>query len=226
MNKISKLFDSTLLSPDVNKKEVLEFISSSVQKNVRAVSVPWCYIPLAIELTSNSDVGIVVGVDFPLGYSPTEVKLAQIDYYSNLSPKITDFDVVLNLCAVKSSDWDYVRNEIVVTSHLIKAKGRVCKIIVEVSRLNEHELRHVCEIIREIEEVDYVKTGTGFGPRPTTYEDVVIIKSVLGDKKPIKVSGGIRTADQVKRFLELGASLFGSSRAVDIINQLESEGKQ
>ncbi|WP_241240555.1 deoxyribose-phosphate aldolase [Thermotoga sp. Ku-13t] len=225
MNKISKLFDSTLLSPDVDKKEVIDFINKSVQKNVRAVSVPWCYIPLAIELTSNSDVGIVVGVDFPLGYSPTEVKLAQIDYYSSLSPKITDFDVVLNLCAVKSNDWDYVHDEIVAVSRLTKAMGRVCKIIVEVSRLNEHELRYLCEILHDIEEVDYVKTGTGFGPRPTTYEDVVIMKSVLGDKKPIKVSGGIRTADQVKHFLQLGASLFGSSHAVDIISQFESEGK-
>jgi deoxyribose-phosphate aldolase len=44
------------------------------------------------------------------------------------------------------------------------------------------------------------------------------MKKYLGGKK-IKVSGGIKTLDQVKRFLDMGVSLFGSSAAIEIINE-------
>lgn len=219
--RISKLFDSTLLNPDVSREQVVDFIVKSVQWNVRAVSVPWCYVPLAERLTENSDVGIVVGVDFPFGYSPLEIKIEQINYYSNLSAKITDFDVVLNLCAVKSRDWQYVRREAEEIAKCVKSKGKICKIIVEVSRLGSDELRKVCELIVDIEGLDYVKTGTGFGPRPTSCEDIVAMREVLAGRKMIKVSGGVRTAEQVEQFLKLGASLFGSSRAVEILQELE-----
>jgi len=222
MSKISKLFDSTLLLPDVSRKQVIEFITRSVQYDVRAIAVPWCFVPLATELTKASDVGIVVGIDFPFGYSPVDVKIAQINYYSRLSTKITDFDVVLNLCAIKSGDWDYVRKEVEQIAGLVKKEGKVCKVIVEVCRLSTEELREVCELVVNIDDVDYVKTGTGFGPRATNYEDVMIMKEVLGDRKKIKVSGGVRTADQVRRFLQLGVSLFGSSQAVEIIREMES----
>lgn len=219
------MFDSTLLSPDVNEDEVVKFIEKSIEFNVRAVAVPWSYVLTATKLTEGTDIGVVVGIDFPLGFSPLEIKLDQIDYYSRLSSKITDFDVVLNLCAVKSRDWDYVHREAEEISRFVKSKQRVCKIIIEVGRLTAEEIKKTCVVISNVEYIDYVKTGTGFGPRPVCYEDVIIMKEALVGKKKIKVSGGVRTAEQVERFLQLGVDLFGSSHAVEIIHELKKRGK-
>lgn len=147
---------------------------------MRAIAVPWCYVFTATKLTVGTNIGVVVGINFPLGFSPLEVKLNQIDYYSNLSSNITDFDVILNLCAVKSKDWDYFYKEAEEISKFVKNKQRVCKIIIEVSRLTAEEIKRACTVISDIEYIDYVKTGTGFGPRPVRYEDIVIMKEALG----------------------------------------------
>jgi len=99
MIPISKLFDSTLLTPDKNFEEISTFVKKSIENNVRAIAVPWFYIPKAIEMLSDTDIGIIVGIDFPLGYSPLEMKIKEIKYYIK-QVRITDFDVMINLCAV------------------------------------------------------------------------------------------------------------------------------
>lgn len=78
------------------------------------------------------------------------------------------------------------------------------------------EIVKICEIIAEIEGVDYIKTGSGFSG-PTTYDHVNLIQ---------KVAGGVRTAEQVKMFLKLGVNLFGSSRAIEIIEEFKKGGEE
>ena len=40
--------------------------------------------------------------------------------------------------------------------------------------------------------------------------------------KKIKVSGGVRTLEQVEKFLKLGASIFGSSSTISILEEYRS----
>lgn len=221
--EISKLFDSTLLNSDTSLEKVVQFVKQSVEYDVRAVVIPWCYIPIASKLIEETTVGLVVGIDFPLGYSPIEMKLEEIDYYSRSYPQVTDFDVMVNHCAIKSRDWDFFRREVEQIAKFIKKKEKVCKIILEVTRLSQDELLKSCQIIANVDGIDYVKTGTGFGPRPVSYEDVLLIKRVLDGKKKIKVAGGVRTVEQVRQFLKLGVDLFGSSHALEIIREMKGE---
>lgn len=225
--KISKVFDSTLLKPDATWNEIVEFIDRSVRYNVRGIAIPWYGLRYALRKVLDTDIKLVVGIDFPFGYSPVEMKLKEIDYYASLSEKITDFDVVINISAIKSANWGYVKEEITAVSQHIKNQGRTCKVIIETSRLTYDEIKKVCEIILESSGVDYIKTGTGFGPRDTILNDVKIVRSVVGDRKKIKVSGGIRTLKQVEDFLTVGVNLFGSSSATQIIDEfyMKQRGK-
>lgn len=223
--EINKIFDSTILKPDVTWNEIVEFVNRSIQYRVRGIAVPWYGLRYVLQETADTEVRIVVGIDFPFGYSPVEMKLKEIDYYMSLSKKITDFDVVINISAVKSANWSYVKEEINTISQYIKDRdnNRICKMIIETCRLSEIEIKKICEIILECPEVDYIKTGTGFGPTSTTLNDVKTIRSVVGDKKKIKVSGGIRTLKQVEDFLKAGVSLFGSSSATQIIDEFHAK---
>jgi len=218
-DSICKIFDNTLLKPEATWPHISAFIDKSIKYGFRNVVVPWYAIPYAIKKVRGTEVGVGVGLGFPLGYSSVEMKLQEIKYYISLGKEVTDFDIVINISAVKSKNWEYLKKEIRTLSQIVKKENRVCKFIIETSRLSEEEIVKVCEIIVDIPTVDFVKTGTGFGPRATTYRDVELINSVVEGKKEIKVSGGVRTLEQVERFISLGAKVFGSSSSVEIVEE-------
>lgn len=221
--EFNKRFDNTLLKPEATWNDILEFIDETLEYDFRNLVVPWYAIPYAIERVSGSDVGINVGPGaFPFGFSPTMLKMKEIEYYLSLGEAVTDFDIVINISAVKSKDWDFVHKEVQVLSEPVKRAGRICKFIIETCRLTEEEILKVCQILADTPTVDYVKTGTGFGPRETSYRDVELINSVVSGKKLIKVSGGVRTLKQVEQFMELGASIFGSSSSTLIVDEYRS----
>lgn len=218
--KFSKRFDNTLLRPEATWDEILRFIDETLEYDFRNLVVPWYAIPYAVERVSGSGVGINVGPGaFSFGFAPTKMKMKEIEYYLSLGEVVTDFDIMMNISAVKSGDWDFIRKEVRALSELVKRAGRICKFIIETSRLTEEEIVKVCNILADLPAVDYVKTGTGFGPRGTSYRDVELINSVVSGKKSIKVSGGVRTLDQVEEFMKLGASIFGSSSSVSIVDE-------
>lgn len=228
MSKIisfNRRFDNTLLNPEAKWKDIEAFVDETLKYNFRNVVIPWYAIPhYVIEKVRNTDVGINVGPGgFPFGMVPTDMKMREIEYYLSLGEAITDFDIVINISAVKSQDWDYLKKEFVVLSEPVKKANRVCKFIIETCRLTEDEIVKVCELIVDVPTIDFVKTGTGFGPRSTSYRDVELINSVVAGKKEIKVSGGVRTLEQVEKFMELGASVFGSSSSVAILAEYEKK---
>jgi tRNA-dihydrouridine synthase len=55
----------------------------------------------------------------------------------------------------------------------------------------------------------FIKTNTGIHGKPTTADQVCIIRDAVGDALPIKASGGIRTIDDMLAMIEAGASVFG-----------------
>jgi deoxyribose-phosphate aldolase len=66
---------------------------------------------------------------------------------------------------------------------------------------------------------DYVKIGSGLGPRGPSVEDVQIVREAVGPNMNIKVAGGITTYDQAKSFIDAGVTRIGTSHAVVIISQ-------
>jgi deoxyribose-phosphate aldolase len=77
----------------------------------------------------------------------------------------------------------------------------------------------------EIPTIDFIKTGTGFGPRKTTVNDVKLIYSVTQGDKKIKVSGGVETLTQVEEYLDAGANIFGASASLSILNEYNEKYK-
>ncbi|HAY98456.1 deoxyribose-phosphate aldolase [Mesotoga sp. Brook.08.YT.4.2.5.1] len=221
----NRRFDNTLLNPEARWEDIEKFVDETLKYNFRNVVVPWYAIPTyVIDKVQGTEVGINVGPGgFPLGMVPTDMKMREVEYYLSLGETVTDFDIVINVSAVKSNKWDLVEREFVVLSERVKKGNRICKFIIETSRLTEDEIVKVCELIVDVPTIDFVKTGTGFGPRATSYRDVELINSVVAGKKKIKVSGGVRTLEHVEKFMELGATVFGSSASVSILKEYEKK---
>ena len=108
--------------------------------------------------------------------------------------------------ALKSGRLDMVYDDI---RAVVEASGgKPVKSILEVCYLTDDEIKRASEIAVKAG-VAYVKTGTGWGPKPTTVENIRLIKSTIGDAARIKAAGGIRDLDTVLAMMDAGCSRFG-----------------
>ena len=66
---------------------------------------------------------------------------------------------------------------------------------------------------------DYVKIGSGMGPRGPSVEDVAIVREAVGPDMKIKVAGGIDTKAEAEACITAGAVRIGTSHAIEIVTQ-------
>jgi len=217
IDRFSKRFDSTLLKATATVKESEVFIDDSISYGFRAIVVPWYLMDRVVRKVRGTDISAACGAGFPFGFETTETKAYMIRQSLRLGPEVRDIDITANISAMKSGDWDYFEREISYLSGLLK--DVICKVIIEVSYLDAVEIEKACSILMKLPHVDFIKTGTGYGSRATTVEDVRIIKRVVGDEKGIKVSGGVKSLAQVEEFMAAGADIFGSSSAMAIYRE-------
>jgi deoxyribose-phosphate aldolase len=95
-------------------------------------------------------------------------------------------------------------------------QGKIVKIIFETALLTEEEIKRLCKICNE-NEVNYVKTATGFNDVNTSPEIIRLLKHNINAEIKIKASGGIHTRAQALALIEAGASRIGASRSLQII---------
>jgi deoxyribose-phosphate aldolase len=95
-------------------------------------------------------------------------------------------------------------------------------VIIETCYLTEEEKVKACELSLEAN-ADFVKTSTGFGTGGATYEDVSLMKKIVGDKAEVKASGGVKDLATAKKYIELGATRLGTSSGIEILKGLKVE---
>jgi deoxyribose-phosphate aldolase len=169
-------------------------------------------------LLKNSNVKVATVIGFPLGYSATPSKATEIQ--KAIDDGADELDVVINVSAVKSGDWNYVQNDIKTVALATQMKGKIIKVILETGLLNKKEIKKLCEICTDVG-VDYVKTSTGFNGEGATVEVVEYLRENLPSSIKIKASGGIRTTKKAKDMLEAGANRLGTSSSIKIVKGIE-----
>lgn len=90
--------------------------------------------------------------------------------------------------------------------------------IIETSELSDQQKIEACKIVMDAG-ADFVKTSTGFSKSGAKYEDILLMRKVVGDKIKIKASGGIRTYEDALEMIEAGASRIGTSSGVAIVSE-------
>jgi len=219
IQEFAKIVDFTAVSPTVNEKDVRELIAYAKKYQFIAIGVPPCFVRLAKELLGDSDIIIGGSSGFPSGNDKTFVKVMMAR--DMLAAGCKELDMVINIAYMKSGLYDKARDDIKAVIDAID--GTLLKVILEVPYMTDDEIKHGCEIIAEAG-ADYVKTGTGWAPNPTTMEQVRLIKSIVGDSLKIKVAGGVRTLAQVEEMVDIGVARFGIGKnsALKIIEEIET----
>ena len=152
-------------------------------------------------------------IGFPLGRNTTEIKVLETEAAYALG--CDEFDMVINVGKLKDGCTDYVRDEI---AAVVKAaKGKTVKVIIETGLLTDEEKAIATRLSCEAG-AHFVKTCSGVSAGVATVEDLKIMKAnITGDVK-LKASSGIKTYEDAKALIDVGAERLGTSSGIVILN--------
>ena len=216
--EINKYIDHTLLKADARKEDVIKICKEARENKFKSVCVNSSFAKLVKRELEGSDVDLTVVVGFPLGAMSTEAKVFETkDAINNGADEI---DMVINISALKDKDYNYLEEEIRKLKEVCDQK--ILKVIIETCLLTDDEKVKVCQIAKKAG-ADYVKTSTGFSTAGAKIEDVRLMRETVGESLGVKASGGIRTLDDVEKFIEAGASRIGASASVQIMEEIKNK---
>ncbi len=217
LSKIGRFVDVSTVRTDVTLEEVDKMIEI-VKKYSCICASPMPFITEYVinELKEIKDTVVTGVVSFPAGAETTFIKQATAKEMICIGCR--ELDMVMNVSALKSGRYDIVKDDI--KAVVDAAAGVPVKSILEICYLSDDEIRKGSELAVEAG-VTFVKTGTGWGPKPTTVETVKLIKETIGDSALIKAAGGVRDLDTLLEMYEAGCSRFGIGvrSAVSILGQ-------
>lgn len=212
MNKTEILshVDHTLLKAYASWDDIIRLCNEAIELKTASVCVPPSYVGKIKEAFIDR-VRICTVVGFPLGYSMTEAKVAEVE--RALLDGADEIDVVINICDAKNHDFGAIEEELIKIREA--AGNHILKVIVETCYLTEEEKVQLCKIVTKVG-ADYIKTSTGFGSAGAELSDIKLFRENIGPDVKIKAAGGIRTAEDMEKFLEAGCDRIGSSSAASI----------
>ena len=135
----------------------------------------------------------------------------------------TELDMVINISAALSEDFEYLREEIRSVLAAAHDQGAKLKVIFENCYLSDVQKIRLCEICLELG-VDWVKTSTGFGSTGATVKDVTMMLHRCAPTVQVKAAGGIRDLRTVLMFRQLGCTRIGCSRTADVLAECDLGG--
>ena len=199
--------DYTLLKPTATLNDVWELCEEAKEKGCASVCIPSHFVDFVYNHFPMLTVCTVIG--FPLGNSTTETKIAETT--KAIDDGAEEIDMVINISEMKNGNYWYVKDEINQIADVTMQSGCILKVIIETCYLTEKEIAIATRIV-DTTEADYVKTSTGFGTRGASFEDIVIMKKNIYNGTKIKASGGIRTEEEMKKYIALGCDRIGASK--------------
>ena len=217
-NEILKHIDHTQLKAFAKWEDIEKLCDEAVVYQTASVCIPPTYIKRVHDKYQDR-INICTVVGFPLGYSVTSAKVAEVE--QALKDGCNEIDMVVNISDVKNGDYDKVEEEI---RTLKKACGNhILKVIIETCYLTEDEKIAMCKAVTNAG-ADYIKTSTGFGTGGATIEDIRLFKQHIGPDVKMKAAGGVKSKDDLIMFLEAGCDRIGTSSAVGRLKGEQAKG--
>lgn len=213
--KLSDFIDHTLLKPDATHEQIVKLCEEAKEYSFASVCVNPTNVSLASSVLKGTPVKVCTVIGFPLGATTPTAKA--IECRDAIANGASEVDMVINVGALKSGDYDLVRRDIEAVVDAARGNALV-KVILETALLTDEEKVKGC-LLAKLAGADFVKTSTGFGPGGATVEDIRLMRKVVGPDMGVKASGGIRDYEAARRMVEAGASRIGASASVKIMKQ-------
>ncbi len=217
-SEILSIVDHTLLKADATKKDIEKLCDEAIKCKTASVCINPSFIEFAKEKL-NDEIAICTVIGFPLGAMTTDSKIFEAK--DAIKKGASEIDMVINISKAKDGDYEYIENEIKEIKLAIKDK--ILKVIIEACLLNEEEKIALCKVVTNAG-ANYIKTSTGFSSGGATFSDIELFKKYIGENVKIKAAGGIKTKEDMEKFISLGADRLGTSSAIKILNNEKTNG--
>jgi deoxyribose-phosphate aldolase len=216
LEQVAKTIDHSILKPDFTYADV----EAGAQLALKFNTASYCIRPMDVAAAAKALVGSTVNVctviGFPHGSTTSAVKAFETaDAIKNGAVEI---DMVINVSALLSGDYDFVEQDIRGVVEVAHAAGASVKVIFETAFLNDELIVKACELT-ERAGADYVKTSTGFASEGATLHNVKLMKATVGDRLKVKSSGGVRTLDQLIDYMDAGVTRSGCSATQQVLEE-------
>lgn len=218
--KLNKYIDHTNLKPAATRADIEKLCADARTWDFASVCVNPCNVSLAKELLVGSDVMVCTVIGFPLGQNTTAVKVAETE--QAYADGCDEFDMVINIGALKDGRCDDVRNEIAAV--VAAARGKTIKVIIETGLLTDEEKAIATRLSCEAG-AHFVKTCTGVSAGVATAEDIKLMKANVTGGVKLKASAGIRCYEDAMALIEAGADRIGTSAGIAIITGQPAQGR-
>lgn len=213
-----KYVDHTQLKAFATWEDIKKLCDEAMEYHTASVCIPPTYIK-RVHDTYGEKINICTVVGFPLGYSVTEAKIAEVN--KALEDGASEIDMVVNISDVKNGNYSAVEEEIRALKQAVGDK--ILKVIIETCYLTEEEKIAMCKAVTNAG-ADYIKTSTGFGTNGATLEDIKLFKANIGEQVKMKAAGGVKSVEDMEAFINEGCDRIGTSSAIQIINGKQTQG--
>jgi deoxyribose-phosphate aldolase len=176
---------------------------------VAAVCVWPQFVKRSRENLKGSSVRIATVVNFPVGGE--DVSRVTDDIQEALSDGANEIDLVIPYDAVRRGDLAAATEMVEAVRELVDG-DHLLKIILETGELKDAKLIETASRIAIEAGADFIKTSTGKTPVSATPEAAEIMLNAIkasGKSVGLKPSGGIRTVDDAKIYLDLADRIMG-----------------
>lgn len=216
LEQVAKTIDHSILKPDFTYADVAAGAELALKYNTASYCIRPMDVAAAAKALAGSTVNVCTVIGFPHGSTTTATKAFETkDAIANGAVEI---DMVMNVSAMLSGDFDFVEQDIRAVVEVAHAAGASVKVIFETAFLNDEQIIKACELTEKAG-ADYVKTSTGFASEGATTHNVALMKKTVGDRLKVKSSGGVRTLDQLIDYMDLGVTRSGCSATAQVLEE-------
>ena len=217
---LARYIDHTLLRPDATDAEIDRMCSEAREFEFASVCVNPTWVKRTATNLRGTSVLACSVIGFPLGASTSEIKA--MEARKALRDGAREVDMVINVGALKSGDFDLVSRDIAKVVDAAHEVGAICKVIIETALLTDEE-KVIASALAKAAKADFVKTSTGFGPGGASTYDVALMREAVGPDMGIKASGGVKTSQDAEDMIAAGATRIGASAGIQIVGGKEGQ---
>jgi deoxyribose-phosphate aldolase len=197
------LLDLTSLKGDETADDIRRLCARGAEAGVAAICIYPAHLATARAALEGTGVRLATVVNFPAG--GWDIAHAADEAAAAVAEGAQEVDVVAPLEAVLEGDVGLV-GDLVVACRAAVTPGITLKLILETGRLGTADTIVAVARTAVMAGIDFLKTSTGKIEPGATLESAAVLLAVIGEAEGrvgLKVSGGIRTADDAARYLAL-----------------------
>ncbi len=207
-DEIAAHLDLAVLKPTATQDDIKAACTLANKYKIASVCVPLIYVPLACSMFKN----VSTVISFPHGNTAPSIKMLEAEIA--LRNGVRELDVVINYGRFLDGDIAVVKEEIADLMQLSYQYSALLKIIFETCYYTTAQLRHLCRICIQLN-VPFIKTSTGYAAQGANLALTrIMIEMTEGTGTFVKASGGIKTYEDICKYLDLGCRRIGMSRFI------------